>query len=195
MAPGVWCAPHRISPSWRSLSKARRLRQTCARCSRRSTRCCVRIRKSASTIRRFDRSPRPATRGAGPREAGAGEGEGKKGEAERSRPVSRFHRMPEEKRDLHNQLDRLQEKLPKPVARPLGKLRHPNWKWARIPASILMIIGGLLSFLPVRGVWRLPLGIALLAIDVPFLRKPTARLVEWCLDKWEAWRERRGAHQ
>ena len=103
--------------------------------------------------------------------------------------------MPEEKHDLHRELDRLQQKLPKPAARPLGKLRHPDWKWARIPAGILLIIGGLLSFLPVLGLWMLPLGVALLAIDVPFLRKPTARLVGWCLYKWEAWRERNGARQ
>jgi hypothetical protein len=98
--------------------------------------------------------------------------------------------MPEAKHDLHNQLDRLQRKLPEPAAKPLGKLRHPNWKWARIPAGILLIVGGLLSFLPVLGLWMLPLGVALLAIDIPFLRKPTARMISWCLDKWEARRER-----
>jgi len=103
--------------------------------------------------------------------------------------------MSEAKGDLHHELDRLERKLPKSAAKPFGKLRHPDWKWARIPAGILLIAGGLLSFLPVLGLWMLPLGVALLAIDVPFLRKPTARSIRWCLDKWHAWRKRRGAHQ
>ena len=31
--------------------------------------------------------------------------------------------------------------------------------------------------LPILGFWMLPLGLALLAIDVPFLRRPMARLL------------------
>ena len=103
--------------------------------------------------------------------------------------------MGERKRKLNEQLDRLQEKLPKPAAKPVYKLRRPDWKWLRIPAGILLVIGGLLAFLPVLGIWMLPVGLALLAIDVPFLRKPVTRLIRWCLDKWEAWRARSDAHQ
>src|ERR1700752_190614 len=103
--------------------------------------------------------------------------------------------MPEAKSDLHKQLEWLQKKRPNPAAKPLGKRRHPDWKWARIPAGVLLILGGFLSFLPVLGIWMLPLGVALLAIDIPFLRKPTARLIGWCLDKWEARRELRGAQR
>jgi len=98
--------------------------------------------------------------------------------------------MAEHKRQLNEQLDRLQEKLPEPAAKPVDKLRRPDWRWARIPAGILLVIGGLLAFLPVLGLWMLPVGLALLAIDVPFLRKPVARLLRWCLDKWEMLRAR-----
>lgn len=98
--------------------------------------------------------------------------------------------MGERKRELDKQLDRLQQKLPETAAKPVRKLRQPGWAWLRIPAGILMIAGGLLSFLPVLGLWMLPLGLALLAIDVPFLRKPMARLISWGLDKWNAWRGR-----
>ncbi|MEJ0074935.1 MAG: hypothetical protein WDO17_05740 [Alphaproteobacteria bacterium] len=96
--------------------------------------------------------------------------------------------MDEHKRELHEQLDRLQEELPQPAAKPVRKLRQSDWKWARIPAGILLVIGGLLAFLPVLGLWMLPLGLGLLAIDVPFLRKPMARAIRWGLDKWHAWR-------
>ena len=101
--------------------------------------------------------------------------------------------MGEAKRELDDQLDRLQQELPEPAARPVRKLRRPNWSWLRIPAGILLVIGGSLSFLPVLGLWMLPVGLALLAIDVPFLHKPMARLIRRCLDKWEAWRGREGA--
>jgi len=102
--------------------------------------------------------------------------------------------MGEHKRKLNEQLDRLQEDLPEPAATPLGKLRKPSWAWLRIPAGILLVIVGVVSLVPVLN-WKFPAGLALLAIDVPFLRKPVARLIRWCLDKWEAWRGRSDAHQ
>ncbi|MBW7922503.1 MAG: hypothetical protein H3C51_10425 [Rubellimicrobium sp.] len=42
----------------------------------------------------------------------------------------------------------------------------------RVPLAVLLILGGLLSFLPVLGLWMLPLGILLLALDLPLLRGP-----------------------
>ncbi len=49
--------------------------------------------------------------------------------------------------------------------------------WLRIPLAIALMIGGVLGFLPVLGFWMLPLGIVLLAIDLPWLRGPFARLM------------------
>jgi hypothetical protein len=95
--------------------------------------------------------------------------------------------MAEDKRKLNKQLDRLQQELPKPAAKPVRKLRRPDWKWVRIPAGILLLGSGLISTTPALNS-RFAAGLALLAIDVPFLRKPTARLIEWGLDKWHAWR-------
>ena len=92
-----------------------------------------------------------------------------------------------DKRELNQQLDRLQEELPKPVAKPVRKLRRPEWKWVRIPVGILLVIAGLISSTPALNS-RFAAGLALLAIDVPFLRKPTARAIQWGLDKWHAWR-------
>jgi hypothetical protein len=45
--------------------------------------------------------------------------------------------------------------------------------------GILLIIGGLLWFLPILGLEMLPLGLILLAIDIPFLRGPIARMIDW----------------
>ena len=95
--------------------------------------------------------------------------------------------MADDKRELNKQLDNLQQELPKPAAKPLQKLRRPDWKWARIPAGILLAISGVVSTTPFLNV-RFAAGLALLAIDVPFLRKPTARAIKWGLDRWHAWR-------
>lgn len=101
--------------------------------------------------------------------------------------------MGERKRKLDRQLDRAEEKLPEAGAEWSQWLRQPGMRAVRILAGVLLVIGGLLSFLPVLGIWMLPLGLALIAIDVPFLREPMTRLVAWSLDKWEAWRDRSGA--
>ena len=44
-------------------------------------------------------------------------------------------------------------------------LLRPSSRWARFPAGILFICGGLLSILPLLGLWMLPLGLLLLAED------------------------------
>ena len=45
-------------------------------------------------------------------------------------------------------------------------LRQPSARWVRIPAGLLLIVGGVFSILPVLGLWMLPLGVVLLAEDV-----------------------------
>ncbi len=64
--------------------------------------------------------------------------------------------------------------------------RHPN-PWVRRGAGILLVIGGLLGFLPVLGFWMLPLGLILLSDDVPWLRRGRRRAQVW-VSRW--WRRR-----
>jgi hypothetical protein len=52
-------------------------------------------------------------------------------------------------------------------------------RWVRIPLGILLIICGLLGFLPILGLWMIPLGALLLAQELPFLRRPTLRFLSW----------------
>ena len=67
-----------------------------------------------------------------------------------------------------------------------------------VPMALLLIAGGFLSFLPVLGVWMLPLGLLLLAVDLPVLRGPISvliirsrRIAKRWLRRWQAWRKRR----
>jgi hypothetical protein len=59
--------------------------------------------------------------------------------------------------------------------------------WVRIPLVVLCILGGLMWFLPVLGLWMLPVGAVLLAEDLPFIKRPTMR----ALAKVQAWWDRR----
>ena len=66
-------------------------------------------------------------------------------------------------------------------------LRKPRSRWARIPAGILLIIGGCLAILPVFGLWMLPLGFMLLADDIPALRRLRDRFLDWLEQRRPNW--------
>lgn len=42
-------------------------------------------------------------------------------------------------------------------------------------AGLLLIVGGILGFLPILGFWMIPLGLAVIALDVRWLRKKVFR--------------------
>ena len=82
----------------------------------------------------------------------------------------------------------LEREVPEPIARALQKLRHPDARWIRIPVGMLFVVGGVFSILPVLGIWMLPLGLLLIAYDVPFLREPVGRFTIWATEKWAVFR-------
>jgi len=60
----------------------------------------------------------------------------------------------------------------------------------RLPIALLLTLGGMLWFLPILGIWMLPAGLFLLAIDVPALQAPVST---WSIRtrRWWALRRRR----
>jgi hypothetical protein len=86
-------------------------------------------------------------------------------------------------------LDKLVRRLPPRMGDTVTYLLKPSSRWVRIPSGALLIVGGVLSFLPVLGVWMLPLGLALLAEDVPALRSARAKVLDWVERKKPHWRE------
>jgi fatty acid desaturase len=95
-----------------------------------------------------------------------------------------------DKQRLNFKLDQWSGKLPSWLGRALSWLRSPSGRWVRIPVALLLIAGGFVGFLPVLGFWMVPLGLLLLALDIPFLRKPMLKLIEWLERQWrglEAW--------
>jgi hypothetical protein len=59
-------------------------------------------------------------------------------------------------------------------------------RWIRWPVALLLVAGGLVGFLPILGFWMIPLGLILVAEDIPFLRPPLARMFAWLDRKWPA---------
>jgi hypothetical protein len=60
---------------------------------------------------------------------------------------------------------------------PMSTLRKDSWFPIRFPLALILIAGGVFSFLPVLGIWMLPLGLLLLAVDLPILRGPISGLI------------------
>jgi hypothetical protein len=69
-------------------------------------------------------------------------------------------------------------------------LRAPSRFWFRLIAGILLIIGGFLAILPIFGLWMLPLGLALIADDVPWLKTRLEQAARWCERMWRKVRGR-----
>lgn len=72
--------------------------------------------------------------------------------------------------DWDARVDRLTGRLPARVRDAITWLRKPSRRAVRLVAALALIGGGLLSFLPILGLWMLPLGLALLSEDIPALK-------------------------
>lgn len=94
---------------------------------------------------------------------------------------------------LIRQFDEIERNVPKGVARFLNWLRRPGVQLVRIPLGILLIIGGIFSFLPVLGIWMLPLGLLILALDVRLLRGPVTNGIIRVRKWWRQRQQRRNA--
>jgi hypothetical protein len=90
------------------------------------------------------------------------------------------------KAELDRHFSWFEAKLPPRVAGFVTWLREPSSRLVRIPLAILLVIGGIFSFLPILGLWMLPLGLVLIAQDVPPLQKPLAQMLGWIERKWIA---------
>ena|SRR6195952_3564357 len=95
--------------------------------------------------------------------------------------LSDHHRV-----ELDRQFAWFEAKLSPRPARFVAWVRKPSSRLVRIPVAILLVVGGIFSFLPVLGLWMLPLGLVLFAQDVPVLQKPMANMLAWIRRKWTA---------
>jgi hypothetical protein len=68
----------------------------------------------------------------------------------------------------------------------MAKIRFGDRHWhlpqsrpVRIGIGILLVAFGLLGFLPVLGFWMIPLGLLVLSVDVPVVRRWRRQLAVW----------------
>ena len=92
---------------------------------------------------------------------------------------------PETLRERRTQM--ITAKLPAKMRHAIQWLRKPEQKWVRLPSGLLLMLGGLLSFLPVLGVWMLPLGILLLAEDIPLFQSVSGKMLGWIARRKPTW--------
>jgi hypothetical protein len=95
---------------------------------------------------------------------------------------------------LNRYFEMIDRRVPIRVSQFIRWLRMPSSFAVRLALAILLILGGIFSFLPVLGAWMLPLGLLLIAQDVPFLQKPLVGVFAWVESKCEwlrvKWRDR-----
>jgi hypothetical protein len=72
------------------------------------------------------------------------------------------------------------------------KVRLPASRPVRMTAGVLLILFGLLGFLPILGFWMVPLGLTVLSVDLPIARRLRRRMDVWVTRRWRAWRGRGG---
>jgi hypothetical protein len=67
-------------------------------------------------------------------------------------------------------------------------VRIPHHPLLRIGLGVILVIFGLLGFLPILGFWMLPLGLIILSVDSAIVRRwrrrATVRLGHWLLRSW-----------
>ncbi|WP_141701243.1 hypothetical protein [Methyloceanibacter methanicus] len=59
------------------------------------------------------------------------------------------------------------------------RLQLPKSKPVRIGLGTVLIGGGVLGFLPVLGFWMIPLGLLVLSVDLPVVRRWRRQLTVW----------------
>jgi hypothetical protein len=87
--------------------------------------------------------------------------------------------------DFHEEMDRFQNHIPAWVGHNLNRLRGRRAIWVRALTGVALISAWCFLPLPIVGIWMLPVGLALLAHDVPTLRAPIARLLHFTNSKIE----------
>ncbi len=87
--------------------------------------------------------------------------------------------------DFHEEVNRFQNHIPAWVGHNLNRLRGKRAIWARVLTGLALIVAWSFLPIPVVGIWMLPVGLALLAHDIPAVRAPIALLLHFTNGKIE----------
>ena len=59
------------------------------------------------------------------------------------------------------------------------KFNVPGSAPIRLVLGFLLVVGGVLGFLPILGFWMIPLGIVVLSVDIHFVRRWRRKIEVW----------------
>jgi hypothetical protein len=88
------------------------------------------------------------------------------------------------KDELEKAFDQLEHETPDVVTRAICWIHRPEARSVRLPVGIVCIAASFFWFLPVIGIELLPIGLLLIAQDVPVLRRPVGRMTLFLLNRW-----------
>ena len=91
---------------------------------------------------------------------------------------------PAAKQDLDHAFAVLERQVPEWLGRLMRWVRDPSKRRIRLAIGAFCIVLSCFFWLPVIGIELLPIGLLLIAIDVPFLRRPVGLSLLWLLGKW-----------
>jgi hypothetical protein len=99
--------------------------------------------------------------------------------------------MPDrQRRRLDRQFRAIERRFPA-LRRPIATIATRPGALLRVPLATLLMAGGVLGFLPVLGFWMIPLGLLVLAIDLPLLRPGVTSAMIRGRRRWTLWRRSR----
>jgi hypothetical protein len=81
-------------------------------------------------------------------------------------------------------IEQFSRRLPEKIGKFVRWITGSSSTLVRIPLGVALVLGGIVGFLPILGFWMVPLGLILIAQDVPFMRPPLIRLLQWINRKW-----------
>lgn len=84
-------------------------------------------------------------------------------------------------------IEKLITHLPLWAGKAIRWIRRPAARWVRMPVAICLIPGGFFGFLPILGLWMLPLGLILLGVDIPIIRRGMHRFINWLAERRPQW--------
>lgn len=71
------------------------------------------------------------------------------------------------------------------------KKKIPKTRIGRIIVGVLLCIGGILGFLPVVGFWMFPLGLFVLSVDFPVVRRFRRNMGVKIGRKWSSYKQKK----
>ena len=90
-----------------------------------------------------------------------------------------------DKQELKEAVEQVEAEVPGKARRFIEWVFSDKARIYRIPIALAMIaVGIFLPYLPIVGIEDVPLGLMLLAYDIPFLRKPMAKMVKYLVARW-----------